>query len=78
VTQRTRRLRVIAAWVLLIGAIVGWPLSALTVASTEPPFVLGLSWLAIILESSSLLTSSQVHEEQGEQHDSDEHDNQKG
>lgn len=80
-TQRTRRLRVAAAWVLLIGAIVGWPLSALTVASTEPPFVLGLSWLAIILESSSLLTSSQVHEEQGEQqhnHDNHDNDNQEG
>jgi hypothetical protein len=37
------------AWVLLIGSIIGWPVTALTVASDEPPFVLGLSWLAIIL-----------------------------
>lgn len=64
--QRLRRGRVVAAWILLVGAVIGWPLSALTWAANEPPFVLGLSWLAVILESASLLTSSQVHEEQGE------------
>lgn len=62
-----RKLRTIAAWVLLCGALIGWPLSALTLARNEPPFVLGLSWLAIIIESASLLTSSQVHEEQGQE-----------
>lgn len=50
---------------LLIGAIIGWPVSALTVAKGEPPFVLGLSWLAIILTSADLLSTSQVHEGQG-------------
>lgn len=48
---------------LLIGAIIGWPVSALTVAQNEPPFVLGLSWLAIILTSADLLSTSQVHED---------------
>jgi ribose/xylose/arabinose/galactoside ABC-type transport system permease subunit len=66
-SQRARRLRVAAAWVLLVGALVGWPLSMLTVAQDEPPFVLSLSWLAILIEAVTLLTSSQVHEEQGEQ-----------
>lgn len=42
---------------------IGWPVSALTWASHEPPFVLGLSWLAIILTCCDLLTTSQVHEE---------------
>ncbi len=37
----------------------------LTVAKGEPPFVLSLSWLAILIEAASLLTASQVHEEQG-------------
>lgn len=60
-----RRARVIAAWVLLVGAAVGWPVSMLTVAADEPPFVLSLSWLALVVESLSLLTTSQVHEEQG-------------
>lgn len=64
--RRARRARVITAWVLLAGALIGWPLSALTLAHDEPQFVLGLSWLAIVLESASLLTSSQVREEQGE------------
>lgn len=43
------------------------PLSMLTVARDEPPFDLSLSWLAILIEAVTLLTSSQVHEEQGGQ-----------
>lgn len=35
------------AWVLLIGSLIGWPVSM--VLSSEPPFILSLSWLAIIL-----------------------------
>lgn len=62
-----RRARTIAAWCLLCGSVVGWPVSALTWASEEPQFVLGLSWLAIIVSSAELLTASQVHEEQGEE-----------
>ncbi len=60
-----RRARTVAAWVLLIGSIVGWPATALTVFRDEPQGILGLSFLAIILECASLLTSSQVHEETG-------------
>jgi hypothetical protein len=60
-----RRARTVAAWVLLIGSIIGWPVSAVTVFRSEPQGILGLSWLAIIIESGSLLTSSQVHEDQG-------------
>lgn len=58
-----RRVRTLAAWVLLVGSLIGWPLSAFTWARSEPPFVLGLSWLAIIMTSADLLTTSQVHEE---------------
>jgi ribose/xylose/arabinose/galactoside ABC-type transport system permease subunit len=59
-----KRARVIAAWVLLVGASIGWPISALTWAKGEPPFTLGLSWLAIIIGAAELLTSSQVHRDQ--------------
>lgn len=61
-----RRARVITAWCLLGGAVIGWPVSMFTWARSEPPFVLALSWLAIVLQSAELLTSSQVHEEMGE------------
>lgn len=61
-----RRWRTRVAWVLLIGSIIGWPVSALTFARDEPPSVLGLSWLAIIIGAAELLTSSQVHEEQAD------------
>ena len=59
-----RRARTIGAWVLLVGATIGWPVSPLTFPHGEPQFILGLSWLAVILESASLLTSSQVREGQ--------------
>lgn len=59
-----KRARTIVAWVLLVGSVIGWPVSAVTVFRTEPPGILGLSWLAIIIESASLLTSSQVHQDQ--------------
>lgn len=58
------RARTVAAWILLTASIIGWPVSMFTLAKTEPPFVLSLSWLAIVIESANLLTSSQVHEQQ--------------
>jgi uncharacterized membrane protein YfcA len=57
----TKRLEVILAWVLLLGSLIGWPLSALTVAKDEPPFILGLSWLAITLTALDFLKTSRVH-----------------
>jgi hypothetical protein len=71
VNERIRKARVGAAWVLLIGSLIGWPASALTVARDEPQFVLGLSWLALVIESSTLLTASQVHRDQGEENEDD-------
>lgn len=46
------------AWVLLLGSLVGWPLSALTFAKDEPQFILGLSWLAITLTAADLLSTT--------------------
>lgn len=62
---RARRIRTVIAWVLLVGSVIGWPLSQLTVAKDEPRFTLGLSWLALIMTCADLLSTSQVHEEQG-------------
>jgi ribose/xylose/arabinose/galactoside ABC-type transport system permease subunit len=59
-----QRTRTMVAWVLLVGSLAGWPVSMLTWARDEPPFILSLSWLAIVIESASLLTSSQVRENQ--------------
>lgn len=65
-SPRMRRYRTWAAWVLLIGSIIGWPVSALTVFRDEPQGILGLSWLAIVLTATDLLTSSQVAEDQAD------------
>ena len=59
-----KRIEVMLAWVLLVGSLIGWPLSALTVAKHEPPFILGLSWFAITLTAADLLKSSRVHRDQ--------------
>lgn len=64
-----KRLEVILAWCLLVGSLVGWPLSALTVARGEPQFVLGLSWLALALTAADLLKTSRVHRDQGDDDD---------
>lgn len=54
------KLRIIAAWTLLILSIIGWPISALTWAKEEPPFILGLSWFAIILTALDILGTQDV------------------
>lgn len=64
-----RRARTIAAWILLIGTAIGWPVGALTIFRHEPQGVLGLSFLALIVEAGSLLTASQVHEDQAKEGD---------
>lgn len=55
--------RLIFAWVLLIGSLIGWPLSALTVFANEPQGILGLSWLAIILTAIDILSTTDVRKQ---------------
>lgn len=58
------KLRIYLAWVLLAGAIIGWPLSQFTVAKDEPPFILGLSWLAIIVTAIDVISTQDVRDKQ--------------
>ena len=58
-----KRLEVALAWALLLGSLIGWPISALTLAKDEPPFILGLSWFAITLTAMDLLKTSRVHKD---------------
>lgn len=60
------KLEVVFAYALLIGSLVGWPISALTVAKAEPQFILGLSWLAIALTALDFLKNSRIHRDQDE------------
>lgn len=59
-----QRAEVGLAWTLLVGSLIGWPVTALWVARDEPPVVLGLSWLAITLTALDLLKTSRVHRDQ--------------
>lgn len=59
-SKQSTKVRLIGAWVLLIIAVIGWPLSQLTIAKDEPPFILGLSWMAIILTALDLVSTQDV------------------
>jgi uncharacterized membrane protein YfcA len=59
-----KRLAVLLAWGLLIGSLIGWPVSAMTIARDEPQFILGLSWLAIALTALDFVQTSRVHRDQ--------------
>lgn len=56
--------RVRFAWSLLVASMIGWPLSAFTVARQEPQFILGLSWLAIALTALDIVATADVRREQ--------------
>lgn len=60
---REPRTRVRAALVLLVASVIGWPVSALTVASDEPQFVLGLSWVAITVTCLDVLATTDVRQQ---------------
>jgi hypothetical protein len=55
--------RKILAWSLLVIGLIGWPVSQLTFARNEPPMVLALSWLAIILSALDAVFIVKVEEE---------------
>jgi len=56
--------RISMAWALLGISAVGWPLTALTLAKHEPQFILGLSWMAIIIEALNVVLNAQIQEKQ--------------
>lgn len=55
-------MRRLLGWILLILSLVGWPLSLFWWAKDEPPFVLSLSWLALVLTAIDILFTAQVKE----------------
>lgn len=57
--------RLIFAWVLLVGSLIGWGLSlAKVIAPNEPQFVLSLSWLAIVLTALGIIETCDVRRQQ--------------
>jgi hypothetical protein len=60
-----RAVRTTCAWWVIDLVLIAWPTSLFTFAKDEPPVVLSLSWIALLIEAFSLLTASQVHEETG-------------
>lgn len=58
--QRARTAR----WAMWF-SIPAWPVSQLTLFKAEPPGILGLSWLALIISLSDLAATTDVREHAG-------------
>ena len=48
------------SWFIIISSIIGWPVSAMTVAKNEPFVILSISWLALIYSGYSALVAAQA------------------
>ena len=58
------KVRVRAAWVLLIASVVAYPVCAFTIAKDEPPVVLFLSFFAITLTAIDIVGTQDVRRKQ--------------
>lgn len=58
------RARLYLAWALLALSLLGWPLSALTFANSEPQTTLALSWIAITITAWDVVTTADVRNTQ--------------
>ena len=58
------KLRILIAEILFVGSIIAWPLTQLTIFSSEPAGILGLSWFAIILTAYDIIVTTEVREDQ--------------
>lgn len=45
---------------IIVGSLIGWPVSALSVAKEEPQIILAISWLALIFSGYSSLVAALV------------------
>lgn len=54
------------AWFLLIGSLIAWPITAVTIFKDEPQGVLGLSWFAVTLTALDIISTTDVRKQQTE------------
>jgi hypothetical protein len=62
---RDPKLHMRAAAVFVVACVVGWPLSL--VLTDEPPLILSLSWLALIIPAIGLLLTAKVEKQNGDE-----------
>jgi hypothetical protein len=55
--------QLILGWGLLIGSLIGWPVTAMTIFSSEPQGILGLSWGAIVLNAWGIIVACQINKD---------------
>lgn len=62
--MRDPQARVRAAWGMFWICVVLWPITSLTIFASEPQGVLGLSWVALILNALNIVITTDVRREQ--------------
>lgn len=67
------KIRLYAAWALLVASLILWPVSCQTFAKGEPPVVLSLSWFAITLTAWDVVSTASVRVKQEEEGDDGDH-----
>lgn len=55
------RVQIYSSYVFFFGSILAWPISALTWAKDEPPTILGLSFLALIISGYTTIVAAQAN-----------------
>ena len=60
--MRDTRVQKGMAYLFFFGGLISWPVSILTWAAEEPPFVLSLSWLALIISGYTTIVAVQVND----------------
>lgn len=60
------KVRLYAAWALLVGSLVLWPVSMVTFAKDEPRAILSLSWFAITITAWDVVSTASVRVKQEE------------
>ena len=58
------KIRLYAAWALLVATLILWPVSMLTFARSEPPVVLSLSWFAVTMTCLDIISTQDVRKQQ--------------
>lgn len=57
----SKRGEVVLGWALIAISVIGWPASYIVPARFKEDFILGLSWLAIMLVALDFLKSARMH-----------------
>ena len=54
-------------WILFIVSLIGWPITAFTIAKNEPQVILAISWVALQLAALNILVTAHTQKAQSKE-----------